>query len=78
MAQRRLKILAEGKDVAARNSQIRHGGEQLDFRFAQAEHQARFRENLGAATLRLPSERIADLDSIGKPTKLMNSSSGGA
>jgi aryl-alcohol dehydrogenase-like predicted oxidoreductase len=39
---------------------------------------AHLRENLNAATLRLPSEQIADLDSIGKPAKLMSSSSGGA
>jgi aryl-alcohol dehydrogenase-like predicted oxidoreductase len=35
------------------------------------------RENLGAATLRLPSELIADLDSIGERAKL-KSSRGGA
>jgi aryl-alcohol dehydrogenase-like predicted oxidoreductase len=39
---------------------------------------AHLRENLSARTLRLPSEQIADLDSIGKPAKPMSSSIGGA
>jgi pyridoxine 4-dehydrogenase len=37
---------------------------------------AHLRENLSAATLGLPSELIADLDSIGKPAKLMSSRGG--
>jgi len=39
---------------------------------------AHLRENLSAATLRLPSELIADLDAIAKPAKLMSSGIGGA
>jgi pyridoxine 4-dehydrogenase len=39
---------------------------------------AHLRENLSARTLSLPSEQIADLDSIGKPAKPMSSSIGGA
>ena len=39
---------------------------------------AHLRENLSAATLGLPSELIADLDSIGKPAKPTSSSIGGA
>jgi pyridoxine 4-dehydrogenase len=37
---------------------------------------AHLRENLSAATLGLPSELIADLDSIGKPAKRMSSRGG--
>jgi aryl-alcohol dehydrogenase-like predicted oxidoreductase len=37
---------------------------------------AHLRENLSAATLELPSELIADLDSIGKPAKPMSSGGG--
>jgi aryl-alcohol dehydrogenase-like predicted oxidoreductase len=37
---------------------------------------AHLRENLSAATLGLPSELIADLDSIGKPAKPMSSRGG--
>jgi aryl-alcohol dehydrogenase-like predicted oxidoreductase len=39
---------------------------------------AHLRENLSVRTLSLPSEQIADLDSIGKPAKPMSSSIGGA
>jgi pyridoxine 4-dehydrogenase len=37
---------------------------------------AHLHENLSAATLRLPSELITDLDSIGEPAKRMSSSGG--